>query len=81
MARTHVVMSEDVLEAIDRLVGERGRSRFIEQAAREKLDRFALEDALKATAGVLPDEGYAQWRDRAAASRWVRGTRRTERKR
>ena len=78
MARTHVVMSKEVLEAIDERVGERGRSRFIEEAAREKLDRMALEEALGATAGIARGRGYERWRDRRSAAAWVRGTRRTE---
>ncbi len=52
MARTHVVMSEDVLAAIDEVVGKRGRSRFLEVAATERLERLALAESLEATAGI-----------------------------
>lgn len=38
MARAHVVMSDETLREIDRLVGERSPSRFLEEAAREKRD-------------------------------------------
>lgn len=51
MARTHVVLSDEVMNAIDTHVGERGRSRFLEEAAREKLERLELEQALASTAG------------------------------
>jgi hypothetical protein len=78
MARTHVVMSDEVLEAIDRRVGARGRSRFLEEAAREKLDRMGLQQALKETAGVARGDGYSHWGDRRATGDWVRRTRRTE---
>lgn len=78
MARTHVVMSEEVLEAIDRTVGARGRSRFLEEAAREKLSRMGLEKALRDTAGVIRGRTYPHWGDRRATRDWVRRIRRTE---
>lgn len=78
MARTHVVMSDEVLEAIDEVAGQRGRSHFLEEAAREKLERMALEESLAATAGIARDSDYPHWRDRRAAAAWVRKTRRTE---
>ena len=78
MARTHVVLADEVIEAVDQLVGERGRSRFLEEAAREKLARIALESALKETAGTLNLADHPEWRDRASTASWVRKTRRTE---
>lgn len=78
MARTHVVMSDETLREIDRLVGERSRSRFLEEAAREKLERLALAASLKDTAGVATARAHPAWRDRRAAADWVRGTRGTE---
>jgi len=78
VARAHVVMSDEVLEAIDDVVGKRGRSRFIEQAAKEKLERVALARSLEATAGALRGRGYRHWDDRTSTAAWVRKTRRTE---
>lgn len=80
MARTHVVMSEELLEAIDLIAGERGRSRFLEDAAREKLRRLELERAVRETAGVLSAEDYPEWRDRKAIREWVRRERRDTRR-
>lgn len=79
MARTHVVISDEVVEAIDRTVGQRGRSHFLEAAAREKLQRAALEESLRSSAGVFRAEDYPQWRDRRATKAWVRKVRRSER--
>ncbi len=76
MARTHVVLDDAVLEAIDEVAGQRGRSRFLEEAAREKLARVQLESALRSTAGIAGGEEYAVWRDRGAAADWVRAMRR-----
>lgn len=78
VARAHVVMSDEVLKAIDEVVGQRGRSRFLEDAAKEKLERLALAEALEATAGIAGGSSYRHWHDRRAAAAWVRKTRRTE---
>lgn len=78
MARAHVVMSDETLREIDRLVGQRSRSRFLEEAAREKLERLALASALEDTAGIVSAQAYPEWRDRHAAAEWVRETRRGE---
>jgi metal-responsive CopG/Arc/MetJ family transcriptional regulator len=71
-------MSEDVLKAIDARVGKRGRSRFLEQAAREKLDRHALVEAIKETAGIAQGPGYEHWKDLETIKEWVRRIRRGE---
>ncbi len=78
MARTHVMLDDDVMEAIDQLVGQRGRSRFLEEAAREKLERLNLEKALASTAGILKEKEYPEFKDQASINEWVRGQRRTE---
>lgn len=77
MARTHVVMSDELLTAIDAVVGKRGRSRFLEEAAAEKLERLELLEALEATAGVAKEADYPHWRDRRAITEWVRSVRGT----
>jgi hypothetical protein len=77
MARIHVVIAAEVLEEIDRVAGERGRSRFLEEAAREKLERVELEKALHATKGIAKGPGYRHWRTRQAVADWVERTRRS----
>jgi metal-responsive CopG/Arc/MetJ family transcriptional regulator len=76
MARIHVILDEEVLEAIDNNVGPRGRSRFLEEAAREKLERIELEEAIRTGAGLLKDKHYPHWRDTASVQEWVRASRR-----
>jgi metal-responsive CopG/Arc/MetJ family transcriptional regulator len=78
MARTHVVLSDEVLRAVDEVAGRRGRSRFLEEAAREKLEQLALADSIAASAGIARGRAYAHWEDRPAAASWVQKTRRTE---
>ena len=76
MARTHVILDDEVLKAIDDKVGQRRRSRFLEEAAREKLKRIELEEAVRTGAGLLKDEDYPHWRDTASVQDWVRASRR-----
>lgn len=78
MARTHVILDDEVMAAIDKVVGQRGRSRFLEEAAREKLERMALEQVIRDGAGSLKEKDYPHWRDQASINEWVRAQRRTE---
>jgi metal-responsive CopG/Arc/MetJ family transcriptional regulator len=71
-------MSDEVLKAIDEVAGKRGRSRFLEDAAKEKLERLALAESIEASAGIARGAAYPHWRDRRSAGAWVRKTRRTE---
>lgn len=70
------MLNDEVMEAIDRRVGERGRSRFLEEAAREKLERLVLEEALATTAGIAKDKDYPAFADQDAINDWVRAGRR-----
>ena len=76
MARTHVILDDEVLKEIDEQVGQRGRSRFLEDAAREKLARIELEAAIRRGAGMLKDKDYPHWRDTESIRNWVRASRR-----
>ena len=46
MTRTHVILPDDVMAAIDELVGQRGRSSFLTEAAREAIKRRRLKSFL-----------------------------------
>jgi len=81
MARLHVVISDDLLRAIDEVVGQRARSRFFEEAAREKLDRLKLSAAIDWTGGILTDIEDPRWQDRQAIARYIRRSRRSTRTR
>lgn len=72
------MVNSRVIEAIDQLVGQGGRSRFREEAARERLQRLDREKALVSTAGILKDEEYPEFKDRHTINDWVRAQRRTE---
>jgi hypothetical protein len=78
VAHTHVILSDKVIAAIDERVGERGRSRFLEEAARRKLERRELDAAIREGAGLLKDKDYPHWRDTESVKKWVRTSRRGE---
>ena len=76
MVRIRVVLS-DVIAAIGTRAGERGRSRALEDAAQERLERLELEDALRSTSGILDDKDYPEFKDQDSINGWVRAQRRT----
>lgn len=43
-------------------------------SAGEKLERIALEEAIRTGAGLLKDEDYPHWRDTASVQEWVRAS-------
>ena len=73
--RAHIVLPDKLTEEIDGIVGKRKRSRFVEDAIREKLKKKALLEALSETAGVLAAEEYPEWETPERAAAWVRQSR------
>ena len=65
----HVVVPQDLVRSVDALAGKRKRSRFIEEAIRDKLRR---EAALVETAGVLSDEEHPEWLTGQQTAPWVK---------
>jgi len=49
--RTHVILPEDLLAEIDRLVGERGRSAFLAEVVQREIQRRNLLVALREARG------------------------------
>lgn len=76
--RTHILVPEPLIEAIDRLVGSRGRSAFFTEAAVRELARRRLVDAADSAAGALADRDIAGWETPEDAAQWVRALRRED---
>ncbi len=74
--RTHVILPEDLVKAIDKEAGKGKRSRLIEEAVREKLRKENLLSALKETAGALSAEDHPHWDTPEKVAAWVRESRR-----
>jgi metal-responsive CopG/Arc/MetJ family transcriptional regulator len=77
--RTHVVLEEKLVKDIDRFVGVRQRSSFLEEAAEEKLMRYRQIAALKAATGAWKDEDHSELQHGSA--KWVRKLRRESERR
>ena len=73
--RMHVVLPEDLVKAVDALAGKGKRSRFIEDAVREKLRKEDLLSALAETAGMLSADDHPEWATPEKVAAWVRETR------
>ena len=73
--RAHVVIPEDLLVRIDKAVGKRKRSRFIAEAAEEKLERERLLSAIEQAAGAWKAEDHPEWRAPGGVAGMVRRAR------
>jgi len=67
--RTHIVIPEPLVSEIDRLVGKRGRSEFLTQAAEKELRRLQQIKALEKAAGAWKDRDHAELK--SGSSQWV----------
>jgi hypothetical protein len=70
--RIHVIVSKELLDAVDELVGTRKRSAFIAEAVEAKVAHERLGKALKETAGALADVDIPEWETPEKTSAWVR---------
>ena len=76
-SKAHLVFPEDLLHAIDGLVGKRGRSKFVVEATRKELKRIQFLQALQETAGSWKDEDYPELTEKGTYQ-WVRDQREME---
>lgn len=74
--RAHVVLPEDLLLRIDRTIGKRKRSRFLAEAAEEKLERDRLLAAIDAAAGAWKPKDHPEWERKGGAAALIREMRR-----
>lgn len=74
--RAHLVLPDDLVEEVDALVGKRRRSAFFAEAARERLRRERLRQAMRETAGSIKAEDHPEWSTSRKVAAWVRKQRR-----
>jgi metal-responsive CopG/Arc/MetJ family transcriptional regulator len=77
--RTHIIIPEPIITEIDRLVGKRGRSEFLAQAAERELRRLQQIRALENIAGAWKDKDHPELQ--AGAVRWVKELRKESERR
>lgn len=75
--KAHLIFPEDLLQAIDKLVGKRGRSKFVVEATRKELKRIQFLEALREAAGSWKDEDHPELKERGTYQ-WVRDQREME---
>lgn len=78
--KTHLIFPGELLEAIDKLVGKRKRSKFVTEVVRKELKRKKLEAALEKAAGSWKDEDHSEM-EAKGTYQWVRGLRKESEKR
>ncbi len=64
--RTHIVIPQQLVARIDIIVGKRGRSKFLTQAAEKELMRLRQLKAIEAAAGSWKDEDHPELKHGAA---------------
>ena len=77
--RTHIVIPEQLVARIDIIVGKRGRSKFLTQAAEKEIMRLRQLKAIEAAAGSWKDKDHPELK--RGAAKWVDKLRRDDEKR
>ena len=73
--RTHVIMPTELVERVDRLVGQRRRSRFFAAAVAKEIERLELLEAAREAAGSLAAVDIPGWETSESIAEWVRSLR------
>ncbi len=68
--RAHIVLPEDLVSQIDKIVGSRGRSAFLADLARREIKRRHLLEVFRTEEPIWRDEDHPELKDGAAE--WVR---------
>lgn len=76
--RTHIVIPGSLARAIDILVGKRGRSAFIADAAAREVERRQLLEALEQSSGSWKDENHPELK--GGSARWIAAQRHKDEK-
>ena len=79
LVRTHVMLPRDLVEAADRIIGERKRSDLLAELLGDWLRRERLRAALRAVLDdtqPLDDDVPPEWLTAEGAARWVHDGRR-----
>ena len=71
MQRAHVILPEELIEAIDSLVGARGRSAFLVEVAQAEVKRRRLLEFLRSPKPAWSDEDHPELVEKGTAD-WVK---------
>lgn len=70
--RTHVLIAEDIVKEIDKLVGKKKRSGFISEAAQKELKRLKQLSLIKKLRGTWKDADHPEMTGKGGTYKWVR---------
>jgi metal-responsive CopG/Arc/MetJ family transcriptional regulator len=70
-------MPDDLIAEVDRLVGQRERSRLVTEAVRAKLASEQLKQVAAELGGALADVPIPNWETSESAAEWVHSLRRS----
>jgi hypothetical protein len=70
--RTHVILRDELVEEVDKRVGKRRRSEFINEAVEVQLKRLRLIESAEEAGGSLKDVDIPGWGTEESALEWVR---------
>ncbi len=73
--RTHIIIPEPLVHAVDELVGERKRSKFFVEAVEEKVKRIKRMQLAKELAGSLANDDMPEWETTEKTIAWVHNSR------
>ena len=76
--RTNLMLSDELVRDVDRLAGPRGRSRFVEEAVRDRIRRERSRQLVESTIGVLDGTAHPEWSTPERVAAWVREQRTAE---
>ncbi|HET9522048.1 MAG TPA: hypothetical protein VFO73_13450 [Candidatus Limnocylindrales bacterium] len=73
--RTNLLLPKELVEEIDHFAGERGRSRYVADALRQRLKRDRLREMIDTTAGAWSVDEYPEFATSEQVVDWVRARR------
>ncbi|MBI2327718.1 hypothetical protein HYU92_05375 [Candidatus Curtissbacteria bacterium] len=79
ITRLNVSMPSEVVSKVKKFTSKRGVSRFLTEAANEKIEKLEREKALEELLAAPPSFKFLKGKN--ASARWVRELRRTDNKR
>ncbi len=73
--RAHIIVNDELIDSVDKLVGSRNRSKFFVEAVEERLKRIKRVKLAKKLAGSLANVHIPGWETSKSAAEWVHKSR------
>jgi metal-responsive CopG/Arc/MetJ family transcriptional regulator len=73
--RTNLLLPKELVDEVDHFAGDRGRSRYVAEALRQRLKRDRLREMIDKSAGVWSADEYPEFATSELVVEWVRARR------